>query len=93
MQEISCDCLKLATVCEGKECQGLGNNDSMAPAQCKWDVDNLSLIADEDMMEDKRDEGNGKGVVGMIANKVKRVENGDDNEVKGSTDAYTVKLT
>jgi hypothetical protein len=26
----------------------------------------LSLIADEDMMEDEGDEGNGKGVVGMI---------------------------
>ena len=38
---------------------------TMAPARCEWDDDESPLIADEDMMEDEGDEGNGESVVGV----------------------------
>jgi hypothetical protein len=51
------------------------------------------LIADEDMVGYEGDEGNGKGVVGVVAGKVVKVEDGDDDEVEGSaTDAEVVAI-
>jgi hypothetical protein len=51
------------------------------------------MVADEDMMGDEGDEGNGEGVVGVVAGKVVKVEDGDDDEVEGSaTDAEVVAI-
>jgi hypothetical protein len=46
------------------------------------------LIVDEDMMEDKADEGNGESLVGVVVGEIVRVEDDDDDdEVEGSADA------
>jgi hypothetical protein len=51
------------------------------------------LIADEDMVGDEGDEGNGKGVVGVVAGKVVEVEDGNDDEEEGSArDAEVVAI-
>jgi hypothetical protein len=60
---------------------------TMTPARWESDDDDSPLIAVEDMMEDEGDEGNGERVVGVVAGKVVRVEDGDDDEVEGSADA------
>jgi hypothetical protein len=67
---------------------------TMTPARWEWD-DDSPLIADEDVVEDEGDEGNGERVVGVVAGEVVRVEDGDDDdddgddedEVEGSADA------
>jgi hypothetical protein len=60
----------------------------MTLARWEWDDDDSSLVADEDMMGDEGDEGNGESVVGEVAGEVVRVEDGDDDdELEGSADA------
>jgi hypothetical protein len=61
---------------------------TMTPAPWEWDDDDSLLIVDEDMMEDKADEGNGESVVGVVVGEIMRVEDDDDDdEVEGSADA------
>jgi hypothetical protein len=56
------------------------------PAPWECDDDDSLLIVDEDMMEDKADEGNGESVVGVVVGEIVRVDD-DDDEVEGSADA------
>jgi hypothetical protein len=58
----------------------------MTPARWEWDDDDSPLITDENSMEDRADEGNGERVVGVVAGKVVKLEDGDDDEVEGSAD-------
>ena len=50
----------------------------MAPAWWEWNDDDSKLIADENMMENEGDEGDGESVVGLVAG----VEVRKDGEVE-----------
>jgi hypothetical protein len=63
----------------GEPTTGPRSVSAMTPARWQWDDGDSPLIADEDMMKDERDEGNGESVVGVVVGKVVRVEDGDDD--------------
>jgi hypothetical protein len=45
---------------------------TMTPAWWEWNDDDSTLIADEDMMEDEGNEGNGESVVGLVGVEVRK---------------------